>query len=157
MDAGPYEPPPLPPGTDASPPPPPEFDDPEEVVRGTLKRFPLSDPSAVRQTLHANLRRRDDGRWTWRYDPVLQLPHGVHLTKPTMAVQWAALARIRCPTLLVLGAEASQVPPSVVARMRDDMPDCRVVEVPRSGHTVHWDNRADFIAAVRRFLLGVAG
>jgi pimeloyl-ACP methyl ester carboxylesterase len=65
---------------------------------------------------------------------------------------WAAVGRIRCPTLLVRGAESAILTRDGAERFRRALAGSRVVEVPGAGHSVMGDNPAGFLAAVRPFL-----
>ena len=67
---------------------------------------------------------------------------------------WEAMRTIACPTLLVVGAEGplNKGYRANVERVVQEMPDCRLVEIPASGHAVPLDNPDAFLAAVRDFL-----
>jgi pimeloyl-ACP methyl ester carboxylesterase len=131
------------------------FDDLEEAVRAAHQANPRPGIEAVRSVVRANLRQRDDGRWVWRYDAAgLGGPTGFFERAPAEDEQWALLARIDCPTLLVRGAETDTLRRETAERMTGAIPDCRLVELPASGHSVPRDNPAAFLAAVRPFFLG---
>ncbi|MFN8558766.1 MAG: alpha/beta fold hydrolase [Dehalococcoidia bacterium] len=129
--------------------------------RSTTPRTPCASATAparprdeLRATVLNNLVRRDDGRWTWRYDP-----EAVARRRPAGPAeeQWALLPHITCPTLVVRGAMSDILGAETAARMAAVMPDCRVAEVANAGHTVQVDNPDGFIAAVRPFLFGEPG
>ena len=65
---------------------------------------------------------------------------------------WTSLSNISCPTLLVRGADSDILSPEHAERMVRTIPNCRLVEVPESGHPVPLDNPGGFLAAVRTFL-----
>jgi pimeloyl-ACP methyl ester carboxylesterase len=54
--------------------------------------------------------------------------------------------------LLIRGANTEVLLPEFAQRMRDAIPNCRVVEVPNAGHGVPADNPEGFEAAIREFL-----
>jgi pimeloyl-ACP methyl ester carboxylesterase len=109
-----------------------------------------SDDELRRRAMY-NMMQRDDGKWTWRYDRALR--GGGKLKRPSGEQQWLLLSTITCPTLLVRGAESDLLARETVERMVRTIPNCRVVEIPRAGHTVTADNPEAFIAALRDFLL----
>jgi pimeloyl-ACP methyl ester carboxylesterase len=74
------------------------------------------------------------------------------LLDPSATTTWSALRQITCPTLLVRGAESDILSPELAQRMVQAIPNCRLVEVPNSGHSVPLDNPSGFLAAVRTFL-----
>lgn len=131
--------------------PPLLFDDPEDAVRQALEQAPNRPADAERQRILTNLVRRDDGRWTWRYDPVFRSP--IVGTLPSSATQWALMPQITCPTLLVRGADSPMLSRETADRMVRAIPNCRLIEVADAGHAVALDNPHGFLAAVRPFLL----
>ena len=94
--------------------------------------------------------RLDDGRWTYRYDRLLR--SATALPRPDPEIGWALLPKISSPTLLVRGAESDILAPETAARIVATMPDCRLVEVPDSGHPMQTDNPDAFYSAVEGFL-----
>jgi pimeloyl-ACP methyl ester carboxylesterase len=65
---------------------------------------------------------------------------------------WADVRRLRCPTLLVRGAESNIVTDDGIARFLSLVPGSRVAVVAGAGHSVMGDNPAGFLAAVAPFL-----
>jgi pimeloyl-ACP methyl ester carboxylesterase len=126
------------------------FADPEEVVTRVMSGNPRLSVGRVREQVHHSLVRADDGRWRWRYDGAKLA--GLVATAPSEAVQWASLARVACPTLLVRGARSDVLDRPTAERMVRTIPHCELVEVARSGHAVHTDNPKGFLAAVLPFL-----
>jgi len=108
--------------------------------------------------LHKVLRRRDDGRWVWRWDPafITSKLDAVH-TDPsridTIAdVLLDGARRITAPTLLVRGAQSDLVSHETVAEFRDTVPHAETVDVSGTGHMVAGDDNDAFTAAVADFL-----
>jgi pimeloyl-ACP methyl ester carboxylesterase len=128
------------------------FDDPEEAVRLARAANPRPPDAELRHRVLNNLVRRDDGRWTFRYDKALRSPDRP-LPRPDPETVWALLPKIPCPTLLVRGVESDVLSRETAERMVRTIPRCRLVEVPASGHSVPLDNPGGFLAAVRPFLL----
>jgi len=126
------------------------FAGPEDVVSLVLRDNPRLAAERVREQVQHSLVLGEDGHWRWRYDAAKLA--GLVATAPSEAAQWASLARISCPTLLVRGAESDVLDRATANEMVRTIPHCELVEVPRSGHAVHTDNPKGFLAAVLPFL-----
>ncbi|MFG6415182.1 alpha/beta fold hydrolase [Roseateles sp. DC23W] len=104
--------------------------------------------------LSAPLFREDDGQWTLHYDPAIALPFSAvtpEIAAGGEALLWAAYDTLRCPTLLIRGAESDLLSRETAQAMTQRGPRARLVELPGIGHAptlVH----ADQIAMVRDFL-----
>jgi pimeloyl-ACP methyl ester carboxylesterase len=122
----------------------------EEFVERSMQFNSRRNREALRQSLLHNLRQLPDGRWTWKYDPVLRGPN--RQTFPWGDL-WPVVARINCPTLIVRGEESPVLAPEQAARMLELMPDSRMVTISSAGHTVMGDNPVEFEAKVKPFLL----
>ncbi len=105
----------------------------------------------VRGSLRHNLRRLPDGRWTWKYDPVLRSRRRPG-PQQDPAARWALWSQVRCPTLLVRGASSDLLDAGVAQRMADSLPNVRLVEVPNAGHLVPGDNPVGFEQVLTAFL-----
>ena len=127
------------------------FDDPDALMQAARARNEWRPEDELRRQVLPNLVQRADGRWVWRYDAAGLTAFNDQA--PTEADQWAALARIACPTLVVRGAESEGLRRVTAERMASAIPHGRLVEVPRSGHGVPFDDPPGFLAAVRPFLL----
>ncbi len=72
--------------------------------------------------------------------------------KPKLGVDmWPVLAEIRCPTLLIRGAQSDMFAADTVPKVKAANPRIDVVEIP-GGHNVAGDNPEGFVATVRAFL-----
>ncbi len=107
-----------------------------------------SDPSGLMK----NLRRREDGRLYWHWDP--KILHGDDEARFEQQNNELAAAcrRVRAPTLLVHGADSDVVDEAGVAELRDLLPDVEVLEVPGAGHMVAGDKNDAFNDGIVRFL-----
>jgi pimeloyl-ACP methyl ester carboxylesterase len=65
---------------------------------------------------------------------------------------WSIWAEVRCPVLVLRGADSDVLTRATIDRMRAEKPDLRVVEFPGAGHAPALMDRQQ-IAAVTRFLL----
>ena len=103
--------------------------------------------------------RERDGRWHLHYDPALALPVKALLQSPNPeeavrqgeAALWQLYDAIRCPTLLLRGAQSDLLSEATVAQMQGRGPHPTCVRFDGVGHapTLVAD---DQIAAVRDFL-----
>ncbi|MGD8417562.1 MAG: alpha/beta hydrolase [Pseudomonadales bacterium] len=99
-----------------------------------------------------SLMRTADGRWTYRFDRALRDPSVVR-ARPTSEENWAAVARIRVPTLLLRGELSDILARDVAVRMAETIRDCRLIEIEESGHPIPLDRPERFLEAVEAFLL----
>jgi len=98
--------------------------------------------------------RQDGNEWKLHYDPAIALPFSAvtpELAAAGEAALWAAYDQLRCPTLLIRGAESDLLTAETARAMTQRGPNARLVELPGVGHAptlIH----ADQIAIVRDFL-----
>jgi pimeloyl-ACP methyl ester carboxylesterase len=102
------------------------------------------------------LRQEPDGRWVRHYDLALAQPFRAmtqERAESDEAAMWRAYDAIRCPTLLVRGAQSDLLSRETAQQMASRGPHPRLVEIPDVGHAptfVHDDQ----IAIAREFLIG---
>jgi len=101
-----------------------------------------------RARLRHALRQGADGRWSYKFDPGI----GGGGLETDFERLWEQVREIRCPTLLVRGAQSAILAREAAARFVRELPGSTVVEVPGAGHSVMGDNPSGFIGAVRPFL-----
>lgn len=104
------------------------------------------------RTLTENwMRRSDDGTWRPHYDP--RIADAYRATVPEKDLElWPLYDQVRCPTLLLRGAESDVVSRQTAGEMARRGPKAKVIEVRGVGHAptlLHPDQ----IALVRDFLL----
>lgn len=102
------------------------------------------------------LRQDADGRWRRHYDPALALAFRtltVENAKQGEAALWAAYDAIRCPMLLVRGAESDLLTRDTAQQMTTRGPRARLVELPGVGHAPTFMHDEQ-IALARDFFLG---
>jgi len=130
------------------------FDDPEEAIAAARRANPRPPEAALRARTLYGLKQREDGRWTFRYDVALRNGSGarVQSTPEEIERDWASLRNITCPTLLVRGAESDVLSPELAEREVASIPNCRLVTVQNSGHSITLDNPDGFLEAVQAFL-----
>lgn len=102
--------------------------------------------------LMKNLRRHDDGRLHWHWDP--RFVSGAEGMEPPQLTEQLleACAGVRCPTLLVRGMQSDIVSEAGVIEFRARLPAAEVFDVGGAGHMVAGDKNDDFNAGVTAFL-----
>jgi pimeloyl-ACP methyl ester carboxylesterase len=78
-----------------------------------------------------NVRQRADGRWGLAYDPGIAVPFRASAAPPDL---WALWDAIRCPTLVLRGAQSDLLSKATAARMAERGPKPQVVEFANVGH-----------------------
>lgn len=101
------------------------------------------------------LRQNPQGEWIRHYDLALALPFQSatpESTRQAEALLWYAYDAIRCPTLLVRGAESDLLTRETAQAMTERGPHARLVELAGVGHAPTFV-QPDQIAIAREFLL----
>jgi len=91
---------------------------------------PLTD-AQWDHVVRTNVRRRDDGRWVIGYDPRIAIPFRAQTAAPDLWPLWDA---IRCPTLVLRGAQSDLLSHATAQAMAARGPRARVAEIPHVGH-----------------------
>jgi pimeloyl-ACP methyl ester carboxylesterase len=98
--------------------------------------------------------RQEGKEWKSHYDPAIALPFSAvtpELVAAGEAALWGAYDQLRCPTLLIRGADSDLLSAETARAMTQRGPSARLVELPGIGHAptlIH----ANQIAVVRDFL-----
>jgi pimeloyl-ACP methyl ester carboxylesterase len=104
--------------------------------------------------LRHNLRRNDNGRWIWHWDPEI-------LTQARPLIQdqaqlserlTTAATRLRPPCLLVRGADSDVLTTSIAREFIELAANATLAEVPHAGHMVAGDNNDAFTTEIRAWL-----
>jgi esterase len=107
---------------------------------------------ALASRIENTVRRSAEGRWEWKLD-MAGIAAARQAGDPAGPVDlWACVESLRCPTLVVRGAESDFLPVETCAEMARRQPLLRWAEVPNAGHYVHDDNPAAFLHLVVDFL-----
>jgi esterase len=123
----------------------------EAFVERARRFNPRRDVQLLRGSLRHNLRPLPGGGWTWKYDrrPLTQQRfERMRASLPELA---PLLGRVRCPTLVVRGADSDVFGEADAERLAGGLPDARLVTIAGAGHTVQGDNPVDLAHAIDDF------
>lgn len=103
---------------------------------------------AMRKFLTTNLERGDDGAWRWLVNlPVLTAALPALEANPLQAGE-----RFAGPALFVRGGKSRYVKDEDAAAIAAHFPAARLETIAAAGHNPHMETRAEFCAAVGKFL-----
>jgi non-heme chloroperoxidase len=124
----------------------------EEAADAVSAYLPHRPRPADVSGLAKNLRRDEDGRYRWHWDPALMEARklGADTLNPERLEN--AARRIEAPTLLVRGGKSEIVNPENVKAFLEVMPHAEYVDVPEARHMVAGDQNDVFSYAVVEFL-----
>jgi len=130
------------------------FDDAVAYVRRVAATFGEHSDAQWRALAEHTMVERD-GQWVKHYDPALtgplgNLPPGA--AAAAEAVLWRAFEGLRCPTLLVRGAQSDLLHPSTLADMLARNPLAQAHEIPGVGHAPTFLDPAQIEVAEAFFL-----
>lgn len=108
----------------------------------------LSEDQARHLALHGATR-NEDGTWSWKFDPYVQVWPVVDMPREDQHALWAAAT---CPTLLVYGAKSWASNPATDGRIRHFTNGAEVKLFDGAGHWVHHDRFDAFVAMLHDFL-----
>jgi 3-oxoadipate enol-lactonase len=66
----------------------------------------------------------------------------------------ARLKEIRCPILVIVGADDPGTPPAMAREIHDNVPGSKLVELPQAAHLANLEQPEGFTRALRGFLAG---
>ncbi|HYD78801.1 MAG TPA: alpha/beta hydrolase [Paucimonas sp.] len=133
----------------------PTFDEAAGYIRDISSSFGPHTEEEWRKLAADVLRQDKDGQWIRHYDLGLAMPFKaltVEAAQQGEAMLWAAYDAVRCPTLLVRGAESDLLTPEVAAAMTQRGPKAKLIELPGVGHAPTFFHQ-DQIAIAKSFLL----
>jgi pimeloyl-ACP methyl ester carboxylesterase len=124
----------------------------EQVIRAISAPFGPHTDAEWRFLTEVVLRRNAEGGYRLHYDPKIAAPFRTEFPDKDVEL-WPAWDAIRCPTLLIRGAQSDLLTRETAEEMTRRGPKAKLIELPGIGHAptlLH----ADQIAIVREFLLG---
>ena len=119
-----------------------------------IQEFTGRPKERVMGALKYSIRQRDDGKWTWKYDKRLRAPGRRYFNWPDERL-WECLAQIKCPCLIIRGANSDLFPKETMERMLRVIPDSTSATVPNAGHRVTGQNPTGFLEALNAMLARV--
>ena len=125
----------------------------EEAVAEAYKRQPYADKGTLRHEVEHGLKQLEDGKWKKRLDPNLYIDVWRGRLNPGTELEWPALAKIECPTLLIYGIHSMGKMETEVARMAQTIPNCELIEIPDAAHDLPNENPNEFIRRLHNYLL----
>ena len=122
-----------------------EYADLDAVVERLRSRQPGSPADVLLANAAALTKPASGGGLVWKRDRNV-------VTRYDRPDAWAYLPHISVPTLIVRGAESTLLTGPVARRMREAIPDCRLVEIDGGGHWAHLESPEAYERAVLDFL-----
>ncbi|WP_375289840.1 alpha/beta fold hydrolase [Qipengyuania sp.] len=107
----------------------------------------LTEEQARHLTIHG-VTRNEDGTYSWKFDPHLNVWSVEDVADEFIQQTWAA---ITAPTLLLYGADSWASNPVGDGRL-DHFSTAEVIEFEKAGHWLHHDQFDRFIATLKDFL-----
>ena len=107
----------------------------------------LTEEQARHLTIHG-VTRNEDGTYSWKFDPHLNVWPVEDVADDFMHQTWAA---ITAPTLLLYGSESWASNPEGDGRL-DHFANAEVIEFEKAGHWLHHDQFDRFMRTLRDFL-----
>jgi pimeloyl-ACP methyl ester carboxylesterase len=123
----------------------------DEAAEEVAAYLPQRRRRKDRYELAQLLRRGDDGRLRWHWDPAM-LDTVAHEGERHRQRLLDAARNIDVPTLLVSGGRSDIVSETTVRDFLDTVPHATHVEIPHATHTLAGDDNAAFTAAIEPFL-----
>ncbi|MBI3524882.1 MAG: alpha/beta hydrolase [Betaproteobacteria bacterium] len=124
----------------------------EQFVRAVSATFGQFTDAQWRHLTEHVVRTGADGKIEFRYDPGIAEPFRQFRGEGQDLELWPIYDAIRCPTLVIRGAESDLLRPETVAQMRQRGPHAESAEIPGVGHAPMLMDEAQ-VAVVRKFLL----
>ncbi|MFC7368205.1 MULTISPECIES: alpha/beta fold hydrolase [Vreelandella] len=123
------------------------FSDLREELTQHYASFGITSDEEWRALALGSARRLPDGGWTYHFDPRI----GEQFIHDTPRDTWADWANIRCPVMVVRGAESTLLDAETLPRMKEVQPGLVTYTAPDCGHAPMF-NRPDQVTPLRQFL-----
>lgn len=115
-----------------------------------LKVFtPKEDPKVLAGFLQANIEEKPNGQYDWRFSKqaIVDIVKEGHIQD-----RWLEVSSFKMPVLLIRGEKSHIFTREVFEKMLQVNPMISGVEVPDTGHWVHYEKFAEFTDILREFL-----
>ncbi|WP_369980157.1 alpha/beta fold hydrolase [Xanthomonas bundabergensis] len=123
------------------------LDEAGDAIAAYLPQRARKSPEALRSVL----RRHDDGRWYWHWDPRLVEELARDSDQHQAAIAQAA-SKVHCPVLLVSGGRSDLVTPQTIEEFLSLVPHAQHAHLPDATHMLAGDDNAAFTATVLHYL-----
>jgi pimeloyl-ACP methyl ester carboxylesterase len=124
----------------------------EEVADAIAAYNPLRPRPKSLDGLRKNVRRHDDGRWYWHWDPAFMRIDDEPQRRIDPDRLRAAAAQVTIPTLIVRGTQSDVVSDAGLTDMLELIPHAHAVDVKAAGHMVAGDDNDVFAERLEAFL-----
>lgn len=126
----------------------------EEAAEAVARYLPNRKRPPSAEGLRKNLRRHDDGRYRWHWDPrFLEGPRPINTGRDEIVERLIAATRnLKVPTLLVRGGQSELVSEDHAREFLSLAPHARFADISEAGHMVAGDKNDVFAGAVMEFL-----
>jgi pimeloyl-ACP methyl ester carboxylesterase len=124
----------------------------EQVVRVNAAPFGPHTDAEWRFLTEVVMRKQPDGSYRFHYDPKIAEPFRAGMPEGDLDL-WPVWDAIRCPTLVIRGAQSDLLTRATAEEMTRRGPRAKLIELPGIGHAPTLMH-ADQIAIVRGYLLG---
>jgi pimeloyl-ACP methyl ester carboxylesterase len=122
-----------------------------EYIRTVAAPFGKHTDEQWRFLTESWLRKNEDGSWRAHYDPRIAEPFRASMPDKDLEI-WPVYDAIRCPTLVIRGAESDLLSRRTAQQMAARGPKAKTVEIPDVGHAPTLMS-PDQVAVVKDFLL----
>ncbi|PCF95009.1 alpha/beta fold hydrolase [Vreelandella nigrificans] len=123
------------------------FPDLQSELKQHYASFGITQEKEWQELALNSARRLPDGSWTYHFDPRI----GEQFIHDTPRDTWAAWKNIRCPVMVIRGAESTLLDAETLPRMAEVQPSLKVLTVPNCGHAPML-NQAEQVIPIRQFL-----
>lgn len=129
-----------------------DFAQAEAYIRAVSASFGLTTDAQWRRLTEVSLVAAAGGGWRLHYDPAIALPLRTQGTGSVDIDLWHIYDAVRCPTLVVRGAQSDLLDRPTLAAMAIRGPHAATIEIPEVGHAPMFLDTGQ-IDIVRNFLL----
>jgi len=123
------------------------FADLQAELKQHYASFGLTHENEWRELALNSARRLPDGSWTYHFDPRI----GEQFVHDTPRDMWKEWANIRCPVMVIRGAESTLLDAETLPRMAKAQPSLQMLTVANCGHAPML-NQPEQAAPIRQFL-----
>lgn len=127
---------------------PRKYDSIEAALARMIEENSYLTPEQARHLTIHGVNRNEDGTYSWKFDPHLNVWPVEDIADDFLHQTWAAIA---APTLLLYGTDSWASNPEGDGRL-DHFRNARVIEFEKAGHWLHHDQFDRFMATLNDFL-----